>query len=291
MRYFVLFCSLFFTINSVAQVGINTTNPSPAAVLDVSSSADGTNFGGLMPPRVTPAERDLISVTPSDEGLMVYVINPPNSQLQIWDGTAWQTMFPQNIEIYTVLVAWDVLGVGGFGPSPLNATTTHPAVSVGGLTRGAGLTTAGGGSNDSWGADGWYSTAPTETQASAIANNKFVTFSITPNFGVNLSILAIEPYNIRRSAAGPTTGIWQYSINGGAFVDIGTEITWGGTITAAGNDQVAIDLSGIADLQNLTSTTTVTFRIVNWGATASGGTWYVNNIAGYDLNIRGNLTQ
>jgi hypothetical protein len=291
VKKFIFTVVILYSSLLCSQVGINTTNPSPAAVLDVNSSSDGINFGGFMPPKVTPAQRDLIPVTAADEGLMVYVVNPPNSQLQIWDGSFWQTLFPQNIELSANLAAWEVLGVAGFGPSPYDASVTHNAVNVGGLIRALGLTTGGGGSNDSWGADGWYVGAPTETQATAIANNKFVTFTITPNFGVKLSFTAIEPYNIRRSLTGPTTGIWQYSINGGAFVDIGTEITWGLTTTAIGNNQVAIDLSGIGDLQNLTSATTVTFRIVNWGATDLAGTWYINNTAGSDLTIRGNLTQ
>ncbi len=280
---------LFTTLVVFSQVGINTTTPSDAAVIDIQSSSDGVSFGGMLPPRVTLTQRDDIPVTATDEGMLVYVINPPNSQLQIWDGTAWQTLFPQNIEFSAVLAAWEVLGVGGFGPSPFDATTSSASVTVGGLTRGGGLTTSGGGSNDSWGADGWFVIGPTQTQAISIANDKFVTFTITPNFGVNVSFTAIEPYNIRRSGTGPTTGIWQYSINGTEFFDIGAPIAWGGDTSAAGNPQVAIDLSGITELQNLTSATTVIFRIVNWGASGAGGTWYINNINGNDLIVRGNL--
>lgn len=281
----------------LSQVGINTTTPSLASVLDVNSSADGTNYGGFMPPRVTPLERDLIAATPADEGLMVYVINPPNSQLQIWNGTSWQTMFPQNIEISTTLAAWEVSGLTNFGISPNDAATSHSAVTVGGLTRGSGLTDTGTAAQNAWGASGWYSAAPTQDKDTAILNNKFVTFTITPNFGVNISLTTIETYNIRRTATGPETGIWQYSVNGGAFVDIGAPISWGTITTNVGNPQPAIDLSGIADLQSLTSTTTVTFRIVNWdadnnpGNTNNNKTWYINNLNGNDLIIRGNLTR
>jgi len=277
---------LLTTLALFPQVGINTTTPSDASVIDIQSSNNGTNFGGMLPPRVTLAERDLIPVTAADEGMLVYVINPPNSQLQIWDGTAWQTLFPQNIEFSAVLAAWEVLGVGGFGPSPFDATESSASVTVGGLTRGT-LTTTGVAAANAWGANGWFETSPS-SQFDAIAAGSFVTFTITPNFGVNVSLTTIEPYNIRRSDTGPTTGIWQYSINGTDFFDIGTPINWGGS-TAAGNPQVAIDLSGIADLQNLTSTTTVTFRIVNWGATGALETWYFNNINGNDLIVRGNL--
>ncbi|MCR9181611.1 MAG: hypothetical protein NXH73_01680 [Flavobacteriaceae bacterium] len=289
MKQVLTIVLLFTTLTVFSQVGINTTTPSDASVIDVHSTSDGIHFGGMLPPRVTLAERDLIPVTAADEGMLVYVLNPPNSQLQIWDGTAWQTLFPQSIEFSAVLAAWDVLGVGGFGPSPFNASESSASVTVGGLTRGSGLTTSGGGSANSWGADGWESGLPNESQANSIATGKFVTFTVMPNFGVNVSLTTIEHYNIRRSGTGPTTGIWQYSINGTDFSDIGAPIIWGGDTSATGNPQAAIDLSGIADLQNLTSTTTVTFRIVNWDASGAGGTWYINNINGNDLIVRGNL--
>jgi hypothetical protein len=75
-------------------------------------------------------------------------------------------------------------------------------------------------------------------------------------------------------------------------VNIGSPITWGTVTTATGNPQTAIDLSGIADLQNLGGGTTVTFRIVNMGATSSGGTWYFNQgtAAGRDVSFIGTST-
>ena len=294
MKKFLFSFILFASSLLYSQVGINTTNPSPASVLDVNSSSDGVNFGGFMLPRVTVSERDLIPVTADDAGLAIYVIDGSNSQMQVWNGTTWRSLFPNSIEIYTIICAWDVNGLTAFGPSPFNATISANGATLGGLIRGSGLTTPGGGANNAWGAAGWFSGSPNpadETQQTAEANNKFATFSITPNFGVEISLTTIEPYNIRRSSNGPTTGLWQYSINGGLFIDIGNEITWGGNTDGVGNNQIAIDLSAITELQNLTSSTMVTFRIVNWGATAAGGTWYINNTNGNDLIIRGKIIQ
>lgn len=290
MKNFILFFLLFNFLASFSQVGINTTNPSPAAVLDVNSSSNGVNYGGFMLPRVTLAQRDLIPVTEDDYGLLVYVVEGTSRELQVWDGENWQKLFPTTFNVDVTMAAWEVNGVTNFGPSPFNPTSSNSNVTVGGLTRGAGLTTTGGGANNAWGANGWFSAAPTETQTTAIDNNNFVTFTITPNFGVTLSLISIEPYNIRRSGTGPTTGIWQYSIDGVNFIDIGSEITWGGTATT-GNSQTSIDLSTISDLQNLTSDTTVTFRIVNWGASEAVGTWYINDIAGNDLIVKGTIIQ
>lgn len=270
-------------------MGINTTTPSAASVIDVQSSSNGTSFGGFLPPRVTVAERDMIPVTVADEGMLVYVVNPPNSQLQIWDGTAWQTLFPQSVEFSAVLAGWDVNGLSDYGETPFGTTVSSASVTVDGLTRGSGLTTGGTAAGNAWGAAGWYNTGANMPD-DAIIDGSYVTFTITPNFGINISFTEIAPYNIRRSTTGPTTGLWQYSIDGTNFIDIGIPITWGSDTSATGNPQVALDLSGISYLQNLTSTTTVTFRIVNWGATAAGGNWYINDqVAGPDFIIRGNI--
>ncbi len=392
-RLFLLINCIFFSFKGISQVGINTSSPSPAAVLDVNSSIDGTNFGGFMPPKVTLAQRNNIVTTSNDDGLMVFLSEGNNRCVQIFNAVEsnWGNVYcmPVNFppvasnvqiaglyqenqtltasfdytdaesdapgaHIYTwirandssgsgqvvlqtstsntylltasevsffiavevtpvattgtspgspvtsafggpvtdaaavlvLLAGWEMNGLINYGPSPYAASTTSPSVVVGGLTRGSGVGIGGSAATDTWGGNGFNVTS----QANAISENKFATFSITPSPGANVSITDIDPYNIRRSGTGPTTGIWQYSINGGAFVNIGTQITWGGT-TAAGNLQSPIDLSGIPALQNLTSATTVTFRIVNWGASSAGGTWYINDFTaaagGLDLIVRG----
>jgi 2',3'-cyclic-nucleotide 2'-phosphodiesterase (5'-nucleotidase family)/3',5'-cyclic AMP phosphodiesterase CpdA len=77
----------------------------------------------------------------------------------------------------------------------------------------------------------------------------------------------------RRSATGATNGLVQYQINSGAFSDI-TTINYTNTASTGGSI-TPICLSGIPALQNVASGTTVTFRIVNYGGTSSGGTWYI----------------
>lgn len=274
----------------LSQVGINTTTPSDASVLEIQSSGDGVKFGGFLPPRVTLAQRGSIPVTAADEGLIVFLSDGSTRCLQIYNGTenSWENMHclelaPDSTPDPTVIAAWEVNGVTGFGSSPFDATSSDPGVTIVGLTRGTGLTTSGTPAANAWGANGWDTT----NQADAIAANNFATFSITPNVDTNVSFTSIAPYNIRRSGTGPTTGIWQYSINGTDFFDIGSAITWGTTTSGAGNNQIAIDLSGIGDLQNVVSTTTVTFRIVNWNASNAGGVWYINNVTGDDLIVNG----
>lgn len=184
-----------------------------------------------------------------------------------------------NVFGQTVLAGWDFSaltgGTNNFGTSPLLATTSNSSLTIGGLTRGSGISTTGASAGNAWGGTDFITASPTKT--TAISGNEFATFTISANTGFTFSLSSISAYNIRRSSTGPTTGIWQYQINSGSFVDIGSDITWGGTTTAAGNAQPAIDLSGITALQNIASGTIITLRCVTWGATAVGGTWYLND--------------
>ncbi len=190
----------------------------------------------------------------------------------------------------TVLAGWEMTGLPGgasnFGPSPYAAATTGANLTVGGLTRGGGVATSGTGAQNAWGGSAWTDTS----EAAAIGSSRFATFTITANAGYKVSFTDIPAYNIRRSNTGPTTGIWQYQVGAGAFTDIGSPITWGSVTSASGNPQGAIDLSGIAALQNVPAGTTVTFRIVTWSG-GSAGTWYVNSPtgSGQDLQVEGTV--
>lgn len=100
-------CFIFFGICSgflFGQVGIGTTSPSPAAMLEVSSTSDGgLTYKGLMPPRVpTVANRDAINPSSTDIGLAVFV--EATQCLQIWNGTSWENLHCLNTLPFTNLV-------------------------------------------------------------------------------------------------------------------------------------------------------------------------------------------
>lgn len=177
------------------------------------------------------------------------------------------------------VAGWDfsaIVATDTFGASPYAAATSDPNATIGGLTRGwttgSGSPAAGG-----WGGNN-FAQSPNNTQAGALAAGNHVTFTIAAKTGYKVSLTDIAAYNIRRSSTGPTTGIWQYS-TGSVFTDIGSAITWGNVTTSAGNPQSAVTLSGIPALQNVAAGTTITFRLVTWGATSTGGTWYLNDPA------------
>ena len=70
----------FFWDNTNARLGIGTSTPNAAAVLDVSSTSKG-----LLPPRMTQAQRDAIANPTA--GLMVY--NNDSNKLNVWNGSSW----------------------------------------------------------------------------------------------------------------------------------------------------------------------------------------------------------
>ncbi|MGB0897392.1 MAG: hypothetical protein ACPGU9_10060 [Flavobacteriaceae bacterium] len=63
IAFLLLFVSGFLS----AQVGVNTTSPSPASVLHLESLNGSGTHGGFMPPVVDLAERALIPVTAADD--------------------------------------------------------------------------------------------------------------------------------------------------------------------------------------------------------------------------------
>ncbi len=74
-----------------AQVGIGTTTPSPAAMLEV-NAGDGTlGYRGFMPPIMTIAQRNMINVSSTDVGLQVFINDTVAGIqcLQFYTGTTW----------------------------------------------------------------------------------------------------------------------------------------------------------------------------------------------------------
>ncbi len=120
------------------------------------------------------------------------------------------------------IVGWEMNGITGapnfYGASPFAANNVSPGVTTTGLFRGSGiLTNSGSGANNAWGG---INMNEASAAAAATANDFFV-FTIVPSAGSTVTLTSIEPYNIRRSSTGPTTGQWQYQINSGGFVNIG----------------------------------------------------------------------
>ena len=94
MKKFTLLL-LFLSTSTFAQVGIGTTEPSSAAMLEVSSSSNDVDYKGFMPPRVSLEQRDKIETRAEDIGLLVFINDESQATqcLQIWNGIAWQDVY------------------------------------------------------------------------------------------------------------------------------------------------------------------------------------------------------
>jgi len=187
------------------------------------------------------------------------------------------TLMSANIFAQTTdLVKFSFNGLSAYGPSPLTPSVTAANITAVGLTTGSGLGTINTAATNAWGGTAANTAA---TQSAATSSNNVVTFSLTANTGYKLSLTQIPAYNIRRSGTGFSTGIWQYSINGGTFNDIGSSITWTSTSTS-GVTQPSIALSGISALQNVAAGNTITLRVVLWGASGTGSWYFYQPVAG-----------
>lgn len=190
-----------------------------------------------------------------------------------------------------VLAGWDVHSLSGgtnnFGSSPLAATTVAPNLTASGLTRDSGVSTTGTAAARGWGGVNWVATSA----AAAVSANKTVSFSLSANTGYQVSVSGISKFDYRRSSSGATSGVLQYQVGTGAFTDAAT-LNYSNTASGGGS-LLAIDLSGIAALQNVPSGTAINFRVVNFGASGAGGTWYVfdtANTSAADLEVSGTVT-
>ncbi len=174
-----------------------------------------------------------------------------------------------------IIAAWDFNGLTAYGDSPFDATYSNSNLIVGGFTRGLGVLTGGTAENNAWG--GTDMIGNNINQATDLYQD-YITFTLKPDAGSVLYLDEIRAYNIQRTSDGAAYGQWQYSKDGGVtYTNIGTSIRWGDNYTTTGNLQSSIALTPIRDLQSIDANTTVTFRLLLWGATSTTGNWYLND--------------
>ncbi len=183
-----------------------------------------------------------------------------------------------------VLLAWDVNGQSAFGAQGLSASGVASGVSNSlGLTRGSGVATTNSAAADAWGGHGWASTS-----SAGVTGSQFVSFGLTVSAGQTASLSSLD-LNYRRSGTGAGNGSWQYQINTGSWTDIGDFANEFSSSASAGAAMTQLSLAGISGLQNLAAGTSVNLRVVPYGATATGGSWYVYDLSGDDLIVSGSV--
>ncbi|WP_162628162.1 right-handed parallel beta-helix repeat-containing protein [Arcticibacterium luteifluviistationis] len=184
----------------------------------------------------------------------------------------------------TTLVSWDVNGVTNYGTDGLSPSGNNSNINVTGFTRGANVGTSGSAAANGWGGTDWDL-----THTNAIANDKVITFSVSPKPGFAVSFSNIDPFSYRRSGTGPENGRLQYSVNSAPFSGISQgPFNFGSSSAGGAGVTPKLTLNADADLQNVNAS--VDFKIIPYGATGSSGTFYIYNVnAGSDFAVNGSI--
>ncbi len=118
------------------------------------------------------------------------------------------------------LLGWDVRvfpeSTNNFGPSTFLPTTNAANLTTSGFVRGSGVGTTGIGAGRAWGGNAFTGASST----AAIAAHQFFTFTAAASSGNTVSFSSISKFDYRRSATGPATGLLQYEVGSGPFIDI-----------------------------------------------------------------------
>lgn len=195
------------------------------------------------------------------EGFM-YRTDPPALTPKVWSETVDD---PTHGVIGSVTVAPGVQILDGLAPGPELELTEL---------------------NNAWGAGPFNQTS----QAEAIAAGQYFTVTIAPQKGNTISLADLE-FNLRMNARELTYAyVWQYAVGGREFTDVSAACE-GVTTDTIGATLPKTDLSGIPELQNLSSP--VTFRFVSWKTNPETfpGIYFVifGRLPGNDLTINGTV--
>ncbi|NDP20395.1 MAG: T9SS type A sorting domain-containing protein [Paludibacter sp.] len=144
-----------------------------------------------------------------------------------------------------------------------NATTNNANLETSVLTRGAGAAASG-----TVAAKTFLSTmTPSADKAAAIINNAYFQFTVKPKTGYYVSLTDLDlSLRISSVTLSAINYQFQYSLDGTNFNDIGSPTTLT-DIATSGVFQPTIDLAQFANLKNVSSSTTITFRLYAWGGT------------------------
>jgi hypothetical protein len=190
---------LLWSIRLLAQsVGIGTTTPHPAAILDLQSTTKG-----LLPPRLTQTE--IGNITNATPGLMVY--NTTTSSFQFYNGSSWNNIPHSGIVTGINNRVPRFSGTWGLGPGMMTDNGAGVSLNIGG-------------------------TAP---DASAIMDISSVTKGILiPRMSTAQREAIVAPVAGLMVYDNTTNGFWFY--NGAAWTQISGGGGGGGNWTIAGND-------------------------------------------------------
>ncbi|MCX6303680.1 MAG: T9SS type A sorting domain-containing protein [Bacteroidetes bacterium] len=181
------------------------------------------------------------------------------------------------------IAAWDFYGQSF--PVTCAATTFHMNLEA---TGGANNITRGSGAPASGGVNSFRTTGFQNNGISTAANDYFqVTLRAIPGYKLSLTTLDAKFNGTASFFSSPgVTSQFAYSLDGVTFILIGNPLQ------STALTMAQVDLSGIADLQNVYSTTTVTLRYYASGQTTTGGWGFYSGSPGTNgLAVGGTVTE
>jgi hypothetical protein len=176
------------------------------------------------------------------------------------------------------LVSWEITGANATVTNPQPATFLAANIASASLTLGSGVTAAS--AADTFGGSGFNTTS----LAAAIAGDDYLSITITPGAGHNLSITSLS------LLTGVSTAVTSFH---GEILSSATGFTASDAVhsylfaTTSAPIQ-SITLSGVSALQNVLGP--IEFRVYGWRDTAGTSSFRFRNLSGSDLVITGSVT-
>ena len=174
---------------------------------------------------------------------------------------------------WSQIVAWQ-FGIPASTGSEVtyNATTNDTHLNTSVLSRGSGIIACS--SARGFVAYSWTSANKTL----AVSGNDYFEFSIQASLGYRVSLSTLDATIFSRKSGnyyGPIVYNWKYSIDGGTtFTDIGSDLGITTSSSTTGVAQAQINLSSIADLQNITFASSIKLRLYAWGGYSGSSSYY-----------------
>lgn len=175
------------------------------------------------------------------------------------------------------LASWELTGVNSATSNPFTATSVASHVASASLSLGSGVTTSSGA--DTFGGSNF----DTLSLAAAISGADYISFTITPSAGYNLSITSISLNSGVALAVTSFHGDLLSSVTGFAAADSLHSYSF----STQGAPVQSITLSGVSGLQSVSGP--LEFRLYGWRDIAGTSTFRIRNLANSDLVINGSL--
>ncbi|TZF81113.1 hypothetical protein FW774_19460 [Pedobacter sp. BS3] len=247
--------------STLVRIYAGTVIPEPAATETYSGDkafSDGSDTVILHTEVNADFASEILPATATFTGIPLFYNDGSNNNLiKLW---------PRHISdmlLNSSLLSWNLFGAKG-NELTASSTSTNTNLEISVLSRGPGIVAQAAGSS-------YASTFPINAdRAAAEAAGSYYQFTVKVKSSAVVSLSALDVI-LRIQTSAPRTYIWEYSLdNGDTFKDVGVPYTWTtGFSDNNGIQQPTIDLSTIADLQNISADTSLIFRLYAWGGTSA----------------------